>query len=166
MVNDDVLYGFRLRLFSLAEELGNVRAACRIFGIHHSTYYRWRGPVLRSGLEMLRPRERRPPRMPNQTSQLTEQRILAFALGHPGLGPRRISASLAQVRWGGIVVSPNGVWRVLAGTACRGVSAACRSWPATPHRPSPSGPARSRPGTSRSTIQASWSASTASTWDG
>jgi len=113
MVNDDVLYGFRLRLFSLAEELGNVRAACRIFGVHHSTYYRWRGPVLRSGLEMLRPRERRPPRMPNQTSQLTEQRVLAFALGHPGLGPRQISASLAQERWGGIIISPNGVWRVL-----------------------------------------------------
>jgi transposase InsO family protein len=113
VVNDDVLYGFRLRLFSLAEELGNVRAACRIFGIHPSTYYRWRGPVLRSGLEMLRPRERRPPRMPNQTSQLVEQRVLAFALGHPGLGPRRISATLAQERWGGIVISPNGVWRVL-----------------------------------------------------
>jgi transposase InsO family protein len=113
VVNDDVLYGFRLRLFSLAEELGNVRAACRIFGVHHSTYYRWRGPVLRSGLEMLRPRERRPPRMPNQTSQLVEQRVLAFALGHPGLGPRRISASLAQERWGGIVISPNGVWLVL-----------------------------------------------------
>jgi transposase InsO family protein len=113
VVNDDVLYSFRLRLFSLAEELGNVRAACRIFGIHPSTYYRWRGPVLRSGLEMLRPRERRPPRMPNQTSQLTEQRVLAFALGHPGLGPRRISATLAQERWGAIVISPNGVWRVL-----------------------------------------------------
>ncbi len=113
MVNDDVLYSFRLRLFSLASELGNVRAACRVFGIHPSTYYRWRGPVLRSGLEMLRPRERRPPRMPNQTSQLTEQRVLAFSLGHPGLGPRRISATLAQDRWGGIVISPNGVWRVL-----------------------------------------------------
>jgi transposase InsO family protein len=113
VVNDDVLFGFRLRLFSLAAELGNVRAACRTFGIHPSTYYRWRGPVLRSGLEMLRPRERRPPRMPNQTSQLTEQRIIAFSLGHPGLGPRRISATLAQERWGGIVVSPNGVWRVL-----------------------------------------------------
>lgn len=113
MVNDDVLFGFRLRLFSLAAELGNVREACRIFGIHPSTYYRWRGPVLRSGLEMLRPRERRPPRMPNQTSQLVEQRVVAFALGHPGLGPRRISATLAQARWGGIAISPNGVWRVL-----------------------------------------------------
>ena len=32
MVNDDVLYRFRLRLFSLALELGNVREACRICG--------------------------------------------------------------------------------------------------------------------------------------
>jgi len=113
VVDDDVLYRFRLRLFSLAEELHNVRAACRIFGVHPSTYYRWRPAVLASGLEMLRPRERRPPRMPNQLSQLTEQRILAFCLGHPGLGPRRVSASLAQERWGGIGVSANGVWRVL-----------------------------------------------------
>ena len=81
MVNDDVLYRFRLRLFSLAAELGNVRAACRTMGVHPSTYYRWRGPVLRSGLEMLRPRERRKPRMPNQLSQLTEQRVVAFSLG-------------------------------------------------------------------------------------
>jgi transposase InsO family protein len=113
VVNDDVLFGFRLRLFSLAQELGNVRAACRVFDVHPSTYYRWRGPVLRSGLEMLRPRERRPPRMPNQTSQLVEQRVIAFSLGHPGLGPRRISATLGQERWGGIRISPNGVWRVL-----------------------------------------------------
>lgn len=113
MVNDDVLYRFRLRLFSLAAELGNVRAACRTMGVHPSTYYRWRAPVLRSGLEMLRPRERRRPRMPNQTSVLVEQRVIAFALGQPGLGPRRISASLAQARWGGLVVSPNGVWRIL-----------------------------------------------------
>ena len=113
MINDDVLFRFRLRVFSLAAELGNVRAACRTMGIHPSTYYRWRPAVLASGLEMLRPRERRPPRMPNQLPQLTEQRIVAFALGHPGLGPRRVSASLAQERWGGIVVSPNGVWRVL-----------------------------------------------------
>jgi len=113
VVDDDVLYRFRLRLFGLAEELHNVRAACRIFGVHPSTYYRWRPAVLASGLEMLRPRERRPPRMPNQLSALTEQRILAFSLGHPGLGPRRISATLAQERWGGIVVSPNGVWRTL-----------------------------------------------------
>lgn len=113
MGNDDVLYKFRLRLFSLAAELGNVAEACRLMGVHRSTYYRWRAPVLRSGLEMLRPRERRPPRMPNALSPVLEERIVAFSLGHPGLGPRRVAATLAQERWGAIAVSPNGVWRVL-----------------------------------------------------
>lgn len=32
-----------------AKEPGNVRAACRIFGIHHSTYYRWRTQMVRHG---------------------------------------------------------------------------------------------------------------------
>ena len=58
--------------------------------------------VERSGLPMLRPRERRPPRMPNQLSPVIEARILAFAIAHPGIGPRRISATLAQERWGAI----------------------------------------------------------------
>src|SRR5438067_5109882 len=35
------------------------------------------------------------------------------ALAHPGLGPRRIASELARPRWGGIVVSANGVWRCL-----------------------------------------------------
>jgi transposase len=113
MGDDDVLFKFRLRLFSLAEELGNVRAACRAMGVHPSTYYHWKRKVGRSGLGMLRPRERRAPRMPNQLSPVIEQRILAFSIAHPGLGPRRISASLAQERRGGIIVSHNGVWRVL-----------------------------------------------------
>jgi transposase InsO family protein len=112
VVDSDVLFAFRLRLLDVARERG-VSEACRIFGIHRSTYYRWRHAVERSGLEMLRPRERRRPRMPNQLSQLVEQRIVAFSLGHPGLGPRRIAATLAQERWGGLAVSPNGVWRVL-----------------------------------------------------
>ena len=58
-------------------------------------------------------RERRRPRMPNQIGPHLEQRIIAFALGHPGLGPRRISAELAREKWGGIRISEHGVWRVL-----------------------------------------------------
>ncbi len=112
MLDSDVLFGFRLRLLDHAREVG-VSAACRTFGVHRSTYYRWKHMVERSGLEMLRPRERRAPRMPNQTSPVIETRILAYSIGHPGLGPRRISADLAQARWGGIIVSPSGVWRVL-----------------------------------------------------
>jgi transposase InsO family protein len=112
VLDSDVLFGFRLQLLAQARELG-VSEACRIFGVHRSTYYRWKAAVERSGLEMLRPRERRAPRMPNQLSPVIETRVLAFAIAHPGLGPRRISATLAQARWGGIVVSHSGVWKVL-----------------------------------------------------
>lgn len=113
MTIDDVIHRHRVRLFALARELGNVRQACRIMGVHPSTFYRWRREVLVWGLEALRPRERRRPRMPNQLPAHVEHRILAFALAHPGLGPRRISAELARERWGGILVSPNGAYRCL-----------------------------------------------------
>jgi len=113
MTDDDALFRFRLRLFGLAEELGNVRAACRAMGVHPSTFYRWRAQLLRFGPEILRPRERRLPRMANATPVWLEQRVLAFALGHPGFGPKRISAELARPVWGGLALSPNGVWRVL-----------------------------------------------------
>jgi transposase InsO family protein len=112
MTQDDVLFGYRLQLFDLAART-TISNACRVFGVHRSTYYRWKAQVERSGLEMLRPRERRRPQMPNQLSVMVEQRIVAFALGHPGLGPRRVATRLARPQWGGIVVSPNGVYKTL-----------------------------------------------------
>jgi transposase InsO family protein len=113
MTEHDVLFGFRLRLFTLAEELGNVSAACRAMGVDRSTYYRLKRKVDRWGLEALRIRERRRPRMPNEIGPHLEQRVIAFALGHPGYGPRRIAAELAREKWGGIRISAHGVWRVL-----------------------------------------------------
>jgi transposase len=110
--DDDVLFGYRLRLFTLAAEIG-VRAACRAMGVHHSTYYRWKRQVDRWGLEALRVRERRKPRMPNEIGPHLEQRIIAFSLAHPGFGPRRISAELARKKWGALRISQHGVWRVL-----------------------------------------------------
>src|SRR3954469_21439098 len=112
MTQDDVLFGYRLQLFDLAART-SVSHACRTFGVHRSTYYVWKRQVDRHGLEMLRPRERRRPQMPNQLPKMIEQRILAFSIAHPGLGPKRVSAELARPKWGGIIVSPNGVWKVL-----------------------------------------------------
>jgi transposase InsO family protein len=112
MTQDDVLFGYRLQLFALAGQT-TVTHACRTFGVHRSTYYAWKAQVDRQGLEMLRPRERRRPVMPNQLSPVIEQRIVAFALGHPGLGPKRISAQLARPEWGGLLISPNGVYKAL-----------------------------------------------------
>jgi transposase InsO family protein len=112
MTKDDVLFGYRLQLFAEAART-NVSAACRTFGVHRSTYYAWKRQVDRSGLEMLRPRERRAPKMPNQLPKMVEERIVSFSIAHPGLGPKRVSSELGRERWGGIIVSPNGVWKVL-----------------------------------------------------
>ncbi len=112
MTKDDVLFGYRQQLFAEAART-NVSAACRTFGVHRSTYYAWKRQVDRHGLEMLRPRERRRPQMPNALPKMIEERIVSFSIAHPGLGPRRVSSELAREKWGGIIVSPNGVWKVL-----------------------------------------------------
>jgi transposase InsO family protein len=112
MTKDDVLFGYRQQLFAEAART-SVSAACRTFGVHRSTYYAWKRQVDRHGLEMLRPRERRRPQMPNQLPKMVEERIVSFALAHPGLGPRRVASELAREKWGGIIVSSNGVWKVL-----------------------------------------------------
>jgi len=112
MSEDDVLFGYRLQLLDYAART-TVSEACRTFGVHRSTFYRWKRLVDRHGLEVLRPRERRRPKMPNQLPAMVEERIVAFAIAHPGLGPRRVASELGREKWGGIVVSANGVWRCL-----------------------------------------------------
>jgi transposase InsO family protein len=112
MSEDDVLFGYRLQLLDYAART-TVSEACRTFGVHRSTYYRWKRQVDRHGLEILRPRERRTPKMPNHLPAMVEERIVAFAIAHPGHGPRRVASELRREKWGGIVVSANGVWRCL-----------------------------------------------------
>jgi len=87
----------------LADELGNLSAACRAMGVDRSSYYRWKAKVT-AGSRGAHRAERRRPRMPNQIGPNVEQRI-AFALGHPGYGQRRISAELAREKWGGSIRS-------------------------------------------------------------
>ncbi|HZI91308.1 MAG TPA: helix-turn-helix domain-containing protein [Thermoleophilaceae bacterium] len=112
MTKDDVLFGYRQQLFAEAART-NVSEACRTFGVHRSTYYVWKRQVERHGLEILRPRERRRPKMPNQLPKMIEERIVSFSIAHPGLGPKRVASELGREKWGAIVVSPNGVWKVL-----------------------------------------------------
>lgn len=113
MTKDDRFYLTRVALFGHAQRVG-VSRACRDFGVHRSSYYRWRRQVLLYGFEILRPRERRLPRMPNQFPAWLEQKIVTFALANPGLGPRRLAAQLAQPNpLGELQVSASGLHKVL-----------------------------------------------------
>jgi hypothetical protein len=65
--------------------------------VHRSTYYAWKRQVDRHGLEMLRPKERRRPQMPNELPKIIEERIVSFSIAHPGLGPRRVASDRADL---------------------------------------------------------------------
>lgn len=58
-----------------------------MLGVHHSMYYRWQRQLVRFGPDILRPRERRRPRMPNALTPILQQKVL----GWPGI-PRLESA--------------------------------------------------------------------------
>jgi transposase len=79
MTDDDVIHGVRLRRCDLAART-TVTNACRVFGVHRSTYYRWAAQLERHGLVILTPRQRRAPRMPHQIPQIIEERILLEVL--------------------------------------------------------------------------------------
>ena len=113
MSEDDVLFGYRLRVFDHAART-SVSEACRVFGIHRSTYYVWKRRVERHGLEILRPRERRRPRMPQPAvavCRAADRRVRAR--------PSRLRAEADRERasrrsaGAGSSSSHNGVWRCL-----------------------------------------------------
>jgi transposase len=56
---------------------------------------------------------RRPALCSGSKPAIVEERIVAFAIAHPGLRPKRIASELRREKWGGIVVSHNSVRRVL-----------------------------------------------------
>ncbi len=64
MSQDDILFGYRLRVLDHAART-SVSEACRVFGIHRSTYYVWKRRVGHRGrLRALIPRGRRRLREP------------------------------------------------------------------------------------------------------
>jgi hypothetical protein len=77
--------------------------------------------------------------------KMVEERILSFAIAHPGLGPRRVASELRRPKWGGIVVSHASVWRCLArhGLSTRAKRLALVAGYAAPYEP-PRAPAPER----------------------
>jgi hypothetical protein len=85
MTEPDVHVRFRLRPFTIADELGNASAACRAMGVDRSSYDRWKAKVDRWEMEALRVRERRQPRMPNQIGSHLERGSSRYRSGTPAM---------------------------------------------------------------------------------
>ena len=147
MTNDDRLLGYRLQLFAWAERTRSPTPA----DVRHPSEHllRLEAPGRAHGLEILRPRERRRPKMPNALPAMVEDRVLSFAIATPASGrggwPRSLPGGSGAGSWSPTPRSGASC----AATGSRRARVAARSWPATalPTSPpeSPSQSATSRP---------------------
>lgn len=96
----------RLGMLTLAEELQNISLACRRAGISRSHFYEIKQAFEQYGREGLAPRERRKPRMPNQTPPELEGQILEMTARYPAASYVRISQQLRLI---GVGVTPSAV---------------------------------------------------------
>jgi len=93
-------------LLNLAQELGNVSKACQVMGMSRDTFYRYKAAVDEGGIEALFDKNRRKPNPKNRVDEITEQRVVDYALDYPAHGQLRTSNELRKL---GVFVSPSGV---------------------------------------------------------
>lgn len=96
----------RLGVLALAQEIDNVRLACKRAGISKSQFYDIKAAYEKYGAEGLAPQPRRRPRMPNQTPPEIEAQILGMTERFPTYSYIRIAH---QLRLMGLGVSPSAV---------------------------------------------------------
>jgi transposase InsO family protein len=128
----EIIYHRRVRLLALADELGNVSAACRQMGISRTRYYEWRRVVAEYGETALMPKDRRTPQLPNATPTHVIEELLTLAVIEPTIGCRQLSDRLAER---GYTVSKTTVQKLLVahglGRRCQRVARAAAITAAT-----------------------------------
>lgn len=96
MTPDQIIAHRRRRLLQLADELGNVSAACRQMGVSRTRYYEWKTLAETYGLDALTPKDRRRPQEPNETPTWVVNELLSIAAVEPTIGCRQYADRLAD----------------------------------------------------------------------
>lgn len=96
----------KLGLLGLAEQLGNVSQACKLFGYSRDTFYRYKELYESGGQEALQEVSRRKPNIKNRIEAELEAQALQIAFDYPAYGQLRASNELKKK---GIFISPAGI---------------------------------------------------------
>lgn len=96
----------KVGLLKLAEELGNVSQACKMFGYSRDTFYRYKDLYDEGGELALQEVSRRKPNRKNRIESSIEEAIIIMATEKPAYGQVRVSNELKKR---GIFISPAGV---------------------------------------------------------
>lgn len=96
----------KVGLLNLAEQLGNVSQACKIFGYSRDSFYRFKELYDQGGELALQEVSRRKPNIKNRIEEQIEKAVLELAVEQPALGQLRASNELRKK---GIFISQSGV---------------------------------------------------------
>lgn len=96
----------KVGLLQLAEQLGNVSQACKLFGYSRDSFYRFKELYDQGGELALAELSKRIPNVKNRIEPEIEDAVVHFAIDYPALGQLRASNELKKK---GTFISPAGV---------------------------------------------------------
>ncbi len=96
----------KLGLLNLAQELGSVSRACKVFGYSRDSFYRFKKLYEEYGDEGLQEVSRKKPNYKNRIAKEVEDSVTSFAIDFPAYGQLRASNELKKR---GVFISPGGV---------------------------------------------------------
>lgn len=106
----DIVHQRRIAAVTHAVDGGNVSETSRVFGVSRKTIHQWKKTAETYGMEGLRPKDRRPPQMPNATPTWVIDKLLQLAILEPTRGARYYADRLGE---NGYDISKSGIQNLL-----------------------------------------------------